>query len=121
MGADKRKVAHPQLSAILLVDQRNRPERVGSRRIFQLCYLKMLRIDAIDDLEVPRENAPEQIDWPGFECFRQERMVGIGECADRYTPRLVPWQAMQVDQDPHEFRNCDARMCIIKLDRRSKR
>ncbi len=81
----------------------------------------MLRIDAIDDLQVPRENAPEQIDRPGFERFRQQRMVGVGECADRDTPRLVPRQAVKVDEDAHEFRNCDARMRVIELDCRSKR
>src|SRR5438105_744993 len=63
------------------------------------------------------QNASEQIDWPTFERFRQERMVGIGECADRNTPRVVPGQAVQVDENAHEFRNCDARMRIIELDR----
>ncbi len=122
MGPDKRKVPHSQPSTIMLIDQRNRPERgVGSGRIFQLRCLKMLRIDAIDDLQVPRQNAPEQIDRPGFERFRQQRMVGVGECADRDTPRLVPRQAVKVDEDAHEFRNCDARMRVIELDCRSKR
>src|SRR5438876_8026563 len=99
MGADKRKVSHSQLSPITLIDQRNRLERVGSRQILQLRCPKMLRIDAIDDLQVPRQNASEQIDWPTFERFRQERMVGIGECADRNTPRVVPGQAVQVDEN----------------------
>src|SRR5215471_8383035 len=80
----------------------------------------MLRIDAIDDLQVPRENAAEQVDWPGFERFRQKGMVGIGKSADRDTPRLVPWQAVKVDEDTHEFRNCDARMRIIELNGGSK-
>src|SRR6266511_1702770 len=120
MGTDKCKVAHSQLSTTTFVDQRNRFERVGRRRIFQLCCRKMLRIDAADDLEVPRENAPKQIEWPGFDRFRQKGMVGVGEGADRDTPRLVPRQAVKVDKDPHEFRNCDARMRVIELDRASK-
>src|ERR1700730_19318746 len=98
MGADKRKVPHSQLSAILLVDQRNRPKRVGSSWVFQLRCRKMLLIDAINDLQVPRENPTEQIHWPGFERFRQERMVRGGECADRDTPRRVPRQAVKVAQ-----------------------
>ena len=81
----------------------------------------MLRIDAIDDLKVPRQNAPEQLDWPGFERFRQKGMVSVGERADCDTPRLVPRQAVKVDKDAHEFRNCNARMRVIELDRRSKR
>src|SRR5438094_7260236 len=80
----------------------------------------MLRIDAIDDLKVPRQNAPEQLDWPGFERFRQKGMVSVGERADCDTPRLVPRQAVKVDKDAHEFRNCDARMRVIELDRASK-
>src|SRR5262245_2989196 len=115
-GYDTRKVTHSQLSPIMLVDQRNRLERVESRQIFQLCYSKMLHIDAIDDLQVPRQKAAEQIDWPSFERFRQERMVSVGEYADSDAPRVVPRQAVQVDEDTHEFRNCDARMCIIELD-----
>src|SRR5262249_32400978 len=95
-------------------------ERVGSRRIFQLCCRKMLGINSIDDLEVPRENAPEQIDWPGFERFRQKRMVGVGESADRDPPRFVPRQAGKVDKNAHKFRNCDTRMRVIEFDRGSK-
>src|SRR5215831_15972739 len=80
----------------------------------------MLGINSIDDLEVPRENAPEQIDWPGFERFRQKRMVGVGESADRDPPRFVPRQAVKVDKNAHKFRNCDTRMRVIELDRGSK-
>src|SRR5436309_2409109 len=89
--------------------------------MLQLRCLKMLRIDAIDDLKVPRQNAREQIDWPGFECFRQKGMVSVGESADCDTPRLLPRQAVKVDKDAHEFRDCNARMRVIELDRRSKR
>src|SRR5207249_11555389 len=81
----------------------------------------MLRIDAINDLKVPRQNAPEQIDWPGFERFRHKGMASVGERADCDTPRLVPRQAVKVDKDAHELRNCNARTRAIESDRRSKR
>src|SRR5260370_28039302 len=35
-------------------------------------YTTLFR-SAIDDLQVPRQNPPEQIDRPGFERFRQQR------------------------------------------------
>ena len=78
---------------------------------------KVVPLTALGLVIVTLVALPEQIDWPGFERFRQKGMVGVGESPDRDTPRFVPRQAVKVDKDAHEFRNCDARMRVIELDR----
>jgi hypothetical protein len=32
-----------------------------------------------------------------------QRMIGIGAGILRYLPRLLPWQSVFIDQDPHQL------------------
>jgi len=48
----------------------------------------MRDIDAIDDLEMPRQQTFEQLDRPGLERFGQQRVVGVGQRVDGDLPRL---------------------------------
>ena len=74
-------------------------------------------VDAVDDFEMPRQQPLEQFDRPGFERFRQQRVVGVGQRRDRDLPRLVPAEIMQVDQDAHQFGDGEARMGVVELHR----
>ena len=71
--------------------------------------LDVLGIDAIDDLQVTRKDALEQIHRPALERFGQQRVIGIGECADGDPPRLTPRQPMHIEEQPHELGDRDAR------------
>jgi hypothetical protein len=43
-------------------------------------------VDLLDDLKVPRQDAAEQIDRPGFERLRQHGVVGVREGPPRDRP-----------------------------------
>ncbi len=64
-----------------------------------------------------RQHSLEQWHRPGLERLRQQRMVGVIEQRRRDRPRNVPRNAVQVDQQPHEFGNGDGRMRVVELDR----
>ena len=53
---------------------------------------------------------------PGFERFRQQGVVGVGECRLGDRPGLVPFDLVQVDEDAHQFRDADRRMGVVELD-----
>ncbi len=81
----------------------------------------MLGIDAVDDLQMARQDALEQMHRPGFQRLGQECVVGVGERAHGDFPGIAPRQAVHVDEQPHQFGNRDARMRVVELDRRPQR
>ena len=78
----------------------------------------MRRIDEIDDLHVSRQQALHQWHRPTLERLWQERVVGIGEGGLRDRPGLVPFEAVEVDQNAHQFGDGDRRMGVVELDGR---
>ena len=116
--ADEGEMAHPQLAVAVLVDQRDGGEPVR-KALWILVFrgLEVLGIDAIDDLQMARQHALEQVDRPGLQRLRQQRVVGVGERADGDLPGVAPRQAMHVDQEPHQLGDRDARMRVVELDR----
>ena len=77
----------------------------------------MLLVDAINNLQMPRQHAPEERQRPALECFRQERVVGVGQSRDADPPGLVPRDSVQIDEDSHQLGDGNARMCVIELNR----
>ena len=104
-------------SAGALVDDRDRgavavvarPQRGGA--------VQMQRVDAVDDVDVARQQTFEQLDRPGLQRLRQQRVIGVGEGRGRDVPGVVPAHAVQVDQDPHQFADGEARMRVVQLHR----
>ena len=74
-------------------------------------------IDGIDDLQVPRQQALEQFHRPAFQRLGQQRVVGVGNHLLRGGPGLFPMQAMDIDQQAHQFRHGDGRMGVVDLHR----
>ncbi len=77
----------------------------------------MRDIDAVDDLQMARQQPLEQLDRPGLERLRQQRVVGVGQRRDRDLPGFVPAEIVQVDQDAHQFGDREARMGVVELHR----
>src|SRR6185437_4172327 len=42
-------------------------------------------------------------------------MVGISEGSSTSIPCLIPSQVSVVEQDPHQLRDCKARVCVVQL------
>ena len=115
--ADEGEVAHAHAAAAVLVDQRDRGQHVVGVRVFLLRGAQVLLVDAVDDLQMPRQHALEQRHRPALERLGQQRVVGVGEGADGDPPGLVPRQPVHVDQDAHQLGDGDARMRVVELDR----
>ena len=82
MRADKGQVAHAQLAAAVFVDQRDRSEVIEvAGSALRARAIEMIGVDAVDDLQVARQEALEQRHRPAFQRLRQQRVVGVGERA----------------------------------------
>ena len=114
--ADEGEIAHPDAPARVLVDQRDRGEKARIDEAAPSRAVEMRRIEQIDDLHVARQQALHQRNRPALERFGQEGVVRIGERRLRHLPRLVPFEAVEVDQNAHELGDGDRRMGVVELD-----
>ena len=115
--ADESELPHPHPSAGLLVDQRHRGAEIDVAGATLVRQRQMRGIDAVDDFEMPRQQPLEQFDRPGFQRFRQQRVIGVRQRRHRDFPRLVPAEIVQVDQDAHQLGDGKAWMGVVKLHR----
>ena len=84
---------------------------------------QVARAKAAQDLPALLSNG---LDTPGhfiYAIVDDGEPAGLLWLADRdgELGRSLFVYAVEVDEDAHEFRDCNARMCIIELDRRAKR
>ena len=115
--ADEGELAHADAAAALLVDQRDRGAEIDVAGGARFGQRQMLDVDAVDDLEMARQQPLEQLDRPGLQRFRQQRVVGVGERGDGDLPGLVPAEIVQVDEDAHQLGDGEARMGVVELHR----
>src|SRR5262249_19228273 len=73
-------------------------------------------VDLVDDLEVTRQNLPEELYGPCLECFGQQRVVRVRDRAARDVPGVVPAQTMDVDEQAHQLGDRDRRMRVVELN-----
>ena len=73
-------------------------------------------VDEVDDLHVAGQHPLHQRHRPGFERFRQQGVVGVGEHRLRDRPGLVPFDLVEVDEDAHQFSDADRWMGVVELD-----
>ena len=119
--ADEGEVAHSHPPAGVLVDHRNRGEQALIDEAAPPRAVEMRRIDQVDDLHVAGQHPLHQRHRPGFERFRQQGVVGVGERRLRDRPGLVPFDLVEVDEDAHQFGDADRRMGVVELDGGSAR
>ena len=73
--------------------------------------------DLLDDHVEAREQLGEGVDGPLLERLGQDRVVGVGDGFRGDIPRLVPLEALLVDEDAHELRAAHGRVGIVGVDR----
>ncbi len=78
--------------------------------------MKQTAVDLEDDLEVPRQHLCKPRQWPLFQRFGQQRVVGVCNRSLRDVPGFVPSQMLIVQEDPHQLRNGHRRMSVVKLN-----
>ena len=118
VAADAGEVRHAHVTLSALVDQRHAgdPRIVAEEANAHL--LEELRVDFLDDLQMPRQHAAEYLQRPALQRLGQQRVVGVGEGTARDGPRLAPWQQRLIDQQAHQFGDGDRRMRIVELHRK---
>ena len=83
-------------------------------RIFGFCHF----IQLADDRHQLRYNLFQIRNRPFFQCFRQDRMVGVSTCLADYIDRFIDRKCLFIYQNTDQFRNDHCRMRIIDLDHR---
>ena len=86
----------------------------------EACFVHLcteLVVDAFDDLENSGEEETEDGDIPLLKCLCHDRVVGVCECVLNDLPCLCPLDAVLVNEESHELRDSDYRVCIVELDR----
>ena len=81
-----------------------------------LRFLQMMPIDQINDLQMPRQQPPEEFGRPALERFRQQRVIGIAQRCACDRPGVFPVEIMLVHQDAHQLGNRDRWMRVVELD-----
>ena len=76
--SDECELSHPDPTAGFLVDQRYRSLEIDIAGTSRIGECQMRGVDAVDDLEVARQQPFEQFERPGLQRFRQQGMVGVG-------------------------------------------
>ena len=117
LAADTGKVCHANVFLAEFVDDRHArdPRFIVGKAPAQ--EFEEASIDLVDDLEVTRKQRTEHGQGPAFESLGQDGVVGVVEGVRGDLPGLVPAQAVDVDQETHQFGDADGGMSVVELDR----
>ena len=120
VAADDGEMRHTDpfavLVAIAVVDQRDATDQVDVAREALLDFVEKFLVDAVDDAHVTRQKVLKQPDWPGFQCFRHQCVVGVGKDALALAPGLRPEHAVIVAQQAHQFGDTDCRVRVVEVN-----
>ena len=115
--AEEGEVPHAHAPPGIFVYERDVGQKVLIvATLFAQC-VQVQGIDQIDDLHVAREQALHQRHRPGFKRLGQQRVVRIGERGLGDGPGLLPADAVNIDEQPHQLGDRDRRVRIVELDR----
>ena len=116
MAAHAGQVRHAHIALAALVDQRHARQALLIAQEADAHGVEEARIDLVDDLQVSRQHAAEQVQRPALQRLGQQRVVGVGEGARGDRPGLVPGHHVLIDQQAHQLRDRDRRMRVVELD-----
>ena len=113
MRANNAQVAHVDSLHAVLLDHRHATNSVHVARKLGLHIFQVSIIDLIDDLQVSRQNDAQTTNGPSLQCLGQQSVIGVRAGSGREVPRLVPREALGVDQDAHELGYGQRRMRVV--------
>nr|BFE71643.1 hypothetical protein GCM10020092_049440 [Actinoplanes digitatis] len=115
-AADHGQVRHPDPLLRALRDDR---ELAQLRVVAGVAVRDLLQeqvVDQEDDLQVPRQQPPHQLDRPGLQRLGQQRVAGVRERAPGDRPGPVPVETLLVDEHPHQLGDRHDRVGVVELD-----
>ena len=102
--------------AVAVVNQRDAPDQIDVAGETLFDFVEEFLVDAVDDAHVTRQQVLEQADRPGFQGFRHQRVIGVGEDALALAPGLRPEHAVIVAQQAHQLGDADRRVRVVEVD-----
>ena len=102
--------------AVAFVDQRYAAKQVDIAREALFHLGQEVLVDTIDDAHMARQERLDQSDRPGFQRFRHQGVVGIGEDPLTLRPGRCPEHAMLVTEQAHQLGDSDGRVCVVEVD-----
>ena len=73
-------------------------------------------VDLVDDHVDARQKRLEHVDRPLLKRLRHDRVVRVRHRVLRDRPRLVPLEALLIDEDAHELRDAERGMRVVDVD-----
>ena len=116
MATDNRQVGHANLALRPLLDQRKLLKQLRPPRIFKAHHAQEAGVDLIDDLQLAGQQLLEQPQTPALQSFRQQGVVGVADRGGGDTPGRIPVDAVNIDQQAHQFRHGDGGMGVVELN-----
>jgi hypothetical protein len=109
------EVRHAHASLPRLVDDRHAAHALFVAGEALAHQLEEARVDLEDELEVPRQEAREERQRPRLERLGQERVVRVRERLGGDGPRVVPAEAVHVEQEAHQLGHSQRGVRVVEL------
>jgi len=117
MARDDGKIRHAHLLVVSLLNERHAAQAVEVAGELVGHLAQKVGVDIINNLHVARQQVRHEPHRPLLKRLGHERVVRVGESLLRDIPRLVPGQPVLVNKQPHELRDSNSRMSVVKLYR----
>ena len=114
--SDDGQIGHADFAHRALLDEAHAGETAFVAGEADARLVKMPAVDLVDNFQMTWQQAFEPFQRPFFQCFGQQRMVGIRQCPLRQIPGLVPTEMRVVQQNPHQLGNGHRRVRVVHLD-----
>lgn len=115
VAADHGKVCHAHHLGLRFLNDGNTTQHVAVLGEVTLNILQELQVDVVDDLKVTRKKMLKQRDRPLLQCLWQDGVVRVTEGRLHNGPRLVPFEALLIDQDTLQLRDGKRRVGVVEL------
>src|SRR5215471_19973642 len=109
---------HADLASACLVDKRYALYQAVVLWKMQPHLIQESPVDFVDDFDVSGKEAGDQRHRPSLQCLIQQCMIRVAEGSLGNVPGCVPSHSVLVDEQPHQFRNREGRMCVVELGRK---
>jgi hypothetical protein len=118
LASDDREVGHPDLLLRPLGDERHSAHARLVRRESRAYLVEEAPVDLVDDLEVARQDVTEHGDGPLLERLRQHGVIRVSEGLGGDRPRVVPAEALLVEEETHQLGDGDGGVRVVQLEDR---
>ena len=116
MTPHNRKIRHADFLFVAFLDDGHVSELIHVSGIVHGNLLHEMMVDFKNDLQVSGKQFFIKAYGPFFQGFRHEGVIGVGKGLYRDVPGFIPGKMLLVYQKPHELRNGDGRVGVVKLN-----